>query len=602
MCKWADDSQRFILEHLDTIHNLPSHIYQSALPLSPPSSWLHTHYKAELSQAPRVVKGARAEWGTCSRTVLFDTYPRTLSYWNNVIGIGTGRDIITLDAITGSRMAVLSGHTREVNCVTFSPNGKSLASGAGDSTVKLWDIQTGGTVRTFFGHTRLVWCVSISADHTRIVSGSHDEEIHLWDIQTGECLCTMKQQNTVNHVIFSPIYPQHIISISEGEVWEWDLNGQRVPPTYNGTHIAFSPDCRKFALCNRGVVTVQHFSSRAIETKFHITAGNAVCCCFSPDGRLIAAAANNTAYVWDITNPDPHLIGTLVGHGSEICSLVFSSPSSLISASYDKSVRFWPIDVLPTDSVVTNPASSPLVLSTIQSVSLHARTGIAISSDEEGVVKTWDISTGLCKESFQTPVGDTLWRDVRLIDGWLIVVWYKGNQIYIWDTKDNSPKTVGTLSSSLKGLRISGDGSKVICLTRRSIQAWSTYTREPMGEVELELEQGFYLDPLQMDDSRVWIRLKDSSIQGWDFGTSNSLPVPLSDKPKERPLLDFIGGTYQQTKDPSWIRNIVSGKEVFQLSGRYAGPVEIQWDGQYLIAGYESGEVLIMDFLHLHSQ
>jgi WD40 repeat protein len=88
-----------------------------------------------------------------------DTRSLTLSYWNNVIAIGSeGGDIITLDAITGSRMAVLSGHTDEVNCVTFSSDGRSLASGADDKTVKLWDMQTGGVVRTFLGHTEL-FCV-----------------------------------------------------------------------------------------------------------------------------------------------------------------------------------------------------------------------------------------------------------------------------------------------------------------------------------------------------------------------------------------------------------------------------------------------------------
>ena len=95
----------------------------------------------------------KAEWGTCSQTVSLDTHTLTLAYWNNVIAIGSGKgDIITLDAITGSRVTVLSGHTDEVNCVTSSSDGRSLVSGADDNTVKLWDIQTGGVVRTFLGH------------------------------------------------------------------------------------------------------------------------------------------------------------------------------------------------------------------------------------------------------------------------------------------------------------------------------------------------------------------------------------------------------------------------------------------------------------------
>ena len=270
-----------------------------------------------------------------------DSYPLTLSYWSNVIAIGdVAGDIITLDATTGSRIAVLSGHTEGVFCVTLLSDGRSLASGAADCTVKLWDIQTGGVVRTFHDHTGYVWFVSISTDCTRIVSGSNGQVMCLWDIQTGECLCTIKQQASVYHVMFSPIDPQHIISISGGKVWEWDPNGQQIQPTYNGTHIAFSPDCTKFALCDGGVVTVQDLKSRVIETQFHIDVGDAPYCCFSPDGWLIATAVDSTVYVWDITNPDSHLVWTLVGNNVEIRSLIFSSLSSLVSTSIDQSVRF----------------------------------------------------------------------------------------------------------------------------------------------------------------------------------------------------------------------------------------------------------------------
>ena len=248
------------------------------------------------------------------------------------------------------------------------------------------------------------------------------------------------------HVHFSPIDPQHIISISEDKVWEWDFNGQQIPLTYIGTYIAFLPDSAKFALCNGGVVTVQDCNSRAVETQLHVTAGTAKCCCFSPDGRLVAVAAGGTAYVWDITTPGSPLVGTLVGHTEGISSLVFSSPSSLISVSGDSSVRFWEIGALSTDPIITDLESTPLLSSKILSVGLQTRIGIAVSSDEQGVVRTWDISTGICKESFQTPAGNNTWRDARLVDGRLIVVWCKYRQIYIWGTnKDDPPKVVTTL-------------------------------------------------------------------------------------------------------------------------------------------------------------
>jgi len=231
--KWTNDSQRLLLEHFDAIRDSPSYIYHSALPFTPSSSWLCKCYTTDLSLTVKVVKGLPAEWGICSRTVLLETFTRTLSYWNNTIAIGSEPgNIIIIDVITGSQTAVLSGHMKEVNSLMFSLDGTSLVSGSDDHTVKLWDIQTGGVVKTFSGHTRLVWSVSISADCTTIASGSGDKTIHLWDIQTGECYHTIKQCDIVNHVSFSPTNPQHLMSICNDKLWQWDTDSHQINPKF----------------------------------------------------------------------------------------------------------------------------------------------------------------------------------------------------------------------------------------------------------------------------------------------------------------------------------------------------------------------------------
>ena len=593
------------MEHFDTICNSPSQLYHYALPFSPSSSWLQKHYSTELSHSVKVVKGARDEWGTCSRTVSLGGWIYNLSYWNDIIAVGSeDRDIIILDAITGSQMATLSGHIDQVLCVTFSSDGRSLVSGSSDKTVKFWDVQTGGVVKTFYGHTDLVWSVSISPDCTRIASGSKDSTIHLWNIQTGKCYCTIEQQSLVDHVSFSPIDPSHLISItSDNKVWQWDVNGTQIPPTYDGSHAVFSPDCTQFALCNGNDVTIENSDSREIAATFHI-ANETRYCCFSPDGKLIAAAAYDTAYVWDITSPDPHLIETSVGHTDYITSLAFSSPSSLISASEDNSIKFWKIGGLSTGPAATGPQSTPLTLLPIRSISLQPRAGIVISSDADGVVKTWDISTGTHKASFQTPAGDIEYqsrRDAQLIDGRVIFVWHKYGKIHVWDTE--KAKLLQTLDTSPpNGLRISGDGSKIISLGQKFIQAWSMRTWELVGEVKLGLEAAPYLDPLYTYSSRVRIHYRFSLAQeGWDFGISGSPPAPF-DPSIGRSHLDCIAGPMWNPEKPCWIKDTVTGKGVFQLGGRYAEPSDVQWDGQYLVAGYDSGEVLILDFHNVLSR
>ena len=286
---------------------------------------------------------------------------------------------------------------------------------------------------------------------------------------------------------------------------------------------------------------------------------------------------------------------TLIGHTNVITSLIF--PSSLISASEDNTVKFWQIGAPSTDPVTIDTKPTPLTSASIESVSLQVRDGVAISSDQAGVVKTWDILTGLCKASFQTPAEGSIWRDVQLIEGRLIVIWHQGWKINIWDgEKGEFLQTVDAPISSARGVRISGDGSKVFYLTEESIQAWSIWTGETIGKVELKDDP--WLDPLYVDGSKVWVCFKDSQTQGWDFGIPATSPIQLSNTSLDKTHLNLIGGTRWST-GPCGIKDAVTGKEVFQLAGKYTNPGEVQWDGQYLVVGYESGEVLILDFKHV---
>jgi len=589
-----NDAQHFILEHFDTICDSPLHIYSYALPFSPPSSWLHKHYRADLLQGVRVVKGILAEWGTCSRTVFLNKVPSSLAYWKDIVVVGLiSGDITILDTITGSNVAVLSGHTGWVGSLSISLDGAFLVSGGGDNNVKLWDVQTGGVVKTFCGHTQRVLSVSISPDCTTIASGSSDYTICLWHVQAGDCFCVIDGFNDwVNSVSFSPTNPQLLISASDDDtVQQWDINGCQIGPTHEGRGVAFSSDGAHFISWGGKVATVRNSGSRVVVAKLQSSSGNFHCCCFSPNGKLVAGGVGSTVYVWDITGSDPHLIETLIGHTRNITSLIF--PAFPISALQDCTVKFWQMDSPPTDQVATDTKSTPQKPSSIESVGLQLRDRVAISSDSAGVVKTWDIFTGLCKASFQTPVVKSR-RDVQLIESRLIVAWHENQDIYIWDAEESeSPQRVDVHLHTSCGIKISQDGSKLFCLSGKSIQAWAIQTGEAVGRVELEGDP--CLDPLYMGGSKIRVRFEDSSTQDWDFGISGSSPILLPNTIQNGSHLNLIGGTSWEI-GPIMIRDIATGKKVFQLVGRYAKPNEVRWDGQYLVAGYESGDVLILDF------
>ena len=136
-----------------------------------------------------------------------------------------------------------------------------------------------------------------------------------------------------------------------------------------------------------------------------------------PDGKIVAVAGRSAIYTWNTTTPEPHLIETFIGHTKQVGSLAFSSPSSLISVSVDQSVKFWKIGAQSTDLVETHPEFIPLAPVTIMSITLKAKDNISITSDSDGVVKTWDIYIGICKTPFQTPAKGTNKRDIQITNG-----------------------------------------------------------------------------------------------------------------------------------------------------------------------------------------
>src|SRR5947207_1864656 len=89
-------------------------------------------------------------------------------------------------AVQPEMKATLKGHTDRVRSVAFSGDGKLLASGSVDQTVKLWDVATGKEKATLEGHLQAVRSVAFSKDDKLLASGSWDNSIRLWEVASGQ--------------------------------------------------------------------------------------------------------------------------------------------------------------------------------------------------------------------------------------------------------------------------------------------------------------------------------------------------------------------------------------------------------------------------------
>ncbi len=273
--------------------------------------------------------------------------------------------------------------------LTFSPDGKMLATASSDHTIKIWDLQ-GKLLQVLQGHTQAALHVRFSLDGQLLASTSADKTIRLWRISGGNQFTPWRIFNSLDSEIqqaiaFSPDSTKLAAASRDRSVKVLDLEGN-IQQTFSGHEsivfdVNFSPDGETLVSASKdGSVRIWRNNSTLVNTlRGHADMVWAIA--FSPDGNLLASASvDQTVKLW---HKSGELLRTFNGHTGTVNSLNFSPKDNIIaSAGQDRTLKIWN---LQGDLLKTLRGHSDRV----NSISFSPDGTIIASASSDQTVKLW---------------------------------------------------------------------------------------------------------------------------------------------------------------------------------------------------------------------
>jgi len=445
----------------------------------------------------------------------------------------------------------LTGHAGWINSVAFSPDGKLLASGSHDKTVKIWDMSSGQQIHTLTGHSDGVGSVVFSPDGKLLASGSWDNTIRLWDTRTWNEIRTLRGHTRhVFRVVFSPDGRWLASASDDGTIKLWEVGSGCEIHTLEGhrggvTSVRFSPDGQVLASTSKDS-TVKLWNVNTGEVMRSITAcSNGVPynyvlgVAFNPDGEFLAVGSMDSqspVSLWEVDTG--RKLRSFIGHSSFVTSVVFSSDGKLLaSGSNDKTLRLWDVN---TGQEVWSASGQWHV---DDSVRFSPDGALLASGSQDGTVRIWDIreltyATGegsarppeimLGTEKWRFETGDAVASSPAIGSDGTIYVGSSDGYVYAINPNGTQKWRFQTGNTILSSPAIGYDG--VLYIGSRDSRV---YAINPDGTEKWQFLTGASVDssPTIGLDGTIYIGSKDHNLYAinpdgtkrWQFSTSGQV-------------------------------------------------------------------------------
>ena len=374
-------------------------------------------------------------------------------------------NVIIWDAETGAELHKLGpgyggAKYTPYNAVVFSPDGKELCACSGNKAITTWSVSDSKQINQWEAHDQTIYAVAYSRDGSHIASTGADGRIRLWNSKTGAIeFEAIGHRDVVRSLAFGADDRTLVSAGADQRIKQWAIKDQPPSAIKCAKGVWGSPFCtdgKRIATASSDMsVRVWDLSNGKELASFINLPEQATSAAFSPDGKRLAGVTNDpTVLIWNLETQE--LIHELKGHTKGNPCVIWNSKGDRIAtASYDGTIRVWDPDRGETILVIDKKEAGSYRIAFSPDDSLIAAAG------NDGIVYLWDAKSGEEKAAMKGHSAK-LFSVCFSRDGLLLASAGNDRAIRIWDVK--SRECLHTMTGHAReicGLAFSGDGSRL---------------------------------------------------------------------------------------------------------------------------------------------